>query len=128
MAKVLLVEDDAFLAALFKNRLIKEGYDVLHAKDGVEAVEALKKEKPDLMLLDLILPKMSGFEVLEVMQTDPQLNKVPTFVLSNLGQDSDMTHSLELGAIKYFVKTKISISSLMEQIQKFLSSMENVVK
>ena len=116
---LLLVEDDPFLSSLLKTRLANEGFTVLYAGDGEVALETLKKEKPDLMLLDLILPKKSGFEVMEAIQSDPQLNRVPIVIITNLGQDSDIARGKELGAVAYFVKAKTSISKLMEQLKKF---------
>ena len=84
MAQVLLVEDDPFLSTLLKNRLQKEGLEVLLAKTGLEALEILKKSQPDLVLLDLILPEKSGFEVLEDMISNPQYGKPPVIIISNL--------------------------------------------
>jgi DNA-binding response OmpR family regulator len=117
---ILLVEDDLFLSALLKTRLKNEGFTVLHAADGEQAVEMLKTTKPDLVLLDLILPKRSGFEVMEVLQSDPELNKSPVFIISNLGQENDVGRAKELGAVEYFVKAKTSINELINKIWQFL--------
>lgn len=124
MIKVLLVEDDIFLSSLLKARFNNEGYTVLYAADGEAALEVLKNEKPALMLLDLILPKKSGFEVMEAMQSDPQLNKVPIIIVSNLGQDSDIERGKELGAVAYFVKAKTSIDYLVEQTKNYLAQLQ----
>lgn len=120
MKKILLVEDDPFLSSLLKNRLLKEGFDVSLAKDGEEALEFLKLNKPDLILLDLILPKKSGFEVLEEIKKDPQFGKLSIIIVSNLGQPEDITRTLQLGAVEYFVKAKTSIDELIEKIKTFL--------
>lgn len=118
---ILLVEDDPFLSALLKTRLQNEGLTVMHAVDGQQAVEMLKASKPSLILLDLILPKKSGFEVMEAIQSDPELNKSPIIIISNLGQESDVQRGRELGAIEYFVKAKTSIDDLIVKIQQFLA-------
>ena len=123
MNKVLLVEDDPFLSSLLKNRLQKEGLEVNLAKDGEEALNSLKSAKPDLILLDLILPKKSGFEVMEEIRNDPQMQsqEVPIIIISNLGQPEDISRGEELGAIEYFVKAKTSIDELVEKIKGFLA-------
>jgi DNA-binding response OmpR family regulator len=120
--KVLLVEDDPFLSSLLKNRLVKESIDVRHAKDGQEALDMLKDLKPDLILLDLILPKKSGFEVMEGIRQDPQLSSAPVIIVSNLGQPEDIQRGQELGAIEYFIKAKTSIDDLIGNILNFLAS------
>jgi len=122
MNKVLLVEDDPFLSSLLKNRLQKEGIEITLAKDGEEALNFLKSTKPDLILLDLILPKKSGFEVMEEMREDPQMQfqGLPIIIISNLGQPEDISRGQALGAIEYFVKAKTSIDELVEKIKSFL--------
>jgi len=120
--KILLVEDDQFLSSLLKNRLSKENVEVTHAKDGEEALSILKNLKPDLILLDLILPKKSGFEVMEGIKQDPQLADAPIIIISNLGQPEDIQRGQELGAVEYFIKAKTSIDDLVGNILGFLSS------
>jgi DNA-binding response OmpR family regulator len=117
---VLLVEDDPFLSSLLKNRLLKEDIEVKHARDGQEALDMLKEYKPDLILLDLILPKKSGFEVMEGIRQDPQLSSAPVIIISNLGQPEDIQKGQELGAIEYFIKAKTSIDDLVGNIKGFL--------
>ena len=120
MSKVLLVEDDQFLSSLLKNRFQKEGFEVFLARDGEEALAFLKKDIPHLILLDIILPKKSGFEVMEEMRSNPQLQEAPIIILSNLGQAEDITKGQQLGAIEYFVKAKTSIDELVEKVKEFL--------
>lgn len=119
--KILLVEDDEFLSVLIKNKLLKRGVSVLYAKDGEEAIKVLEKNKPDLILLDLILPKMSGFEVMRRMRENPQIESIPIIVISNLGQPEDVQKGKNLGAIEYFVKAKISIDDLINNILNFFN-------
>ena len=116
--QILLVEDEQFLSTLLKNRLEKDGFEVTLARDGEEAVNLLKTVKPSLVLLDLILPKMSGFDVLEAINSDPQLHKAPVMIISNLGQESDIERGKELGAVDYFIKAKISIDDLIKEVKK----------
>lgn len=120
--KILLVEDDPFLSSLLKNRLVKEKVEVVNAKDGQEALDTLKTFKPDLILLDLILPKKSGFEVMEGIRQDPQLQNAPIIIISNLGQPEDIQKGQDLGAIEYFIKAKTSIDDLVGNILGFLTT------
>ena len=122
MSKVLLVEDDPFLSSLLKNRLQKEGLEVALVRDGEEALNFLKSTKPDLILLDLILPKKSGFEVMEEIRSDPQMQskEMPIIIISNLGQPEDISKGQALGAIEYFIKAKTSIDELVDKIKSFL--------
>ena len=124
MKKILLVEDDAFLSSLLKNRLQKEGFEVVLAKDGDEAINYLRNINPDLLLLDLILPKKTGFEVMEELRSNPQLqgnSNLPIIIISNLGQQEDIDKSRQLGAIEYYVKAKVSIDQLIEKIKGFFA-------
>ena len=118
--KILLIEDDPFLSSLLGNRLKKEGFDLISVKSGNEAVKTLKKDAVDLVLLDLILPGKSGFEVLEDIKSDPQVAKTPVIIISNLGQDMDIEKAKELGVVDYLVKAKISIDDLVQKIKDFL--------
>ena len=118
--KVLVVEDDIFLSQLLTNRLTKAGVNVIRAADGEEGLAKLRADKPDLMLLDLILPKKSGFELLEEMRSDPALSGTPVIIVSNLGQESDIKKGRELGAVEYFIKAKTSIDGLVERVKLIL--------
>ena len=117
---ILLVEDEELLANILKQRLEKEGFNVVLARDGEEALGILKDAKPDLLLLDIILPKVSGFELMSKLQEDPRYAKVPIVVVSNLGQEGDIKKGEMLGAIGYFVKAHLSIEELVERVKKFL--------
>ncbi len=120
--KVLLIEDDPFLSSLLKNRLVHEGLMVLHAKDGEEGIKFIKENQVQLVLLDLILPKKSGFEVLEAIRQDPQMQNAPVIIISNLGQPEDVQKGQELGAVEYFIKAKTSIEDLVANIISFLTA------
>lgn len=122
MSKVLIVEDDPFLSSLLKTRLSKEGFETFRAADGEQALQMLKEQKPNLLLLDLILPKKSGFEVLEAVRADAETKALPVIIISNLGQDDDIRRGKELGAIDYIVKARISIDDLIKKVQNALGS------
>jgi DNA-binding response OmpR family regulator len=113
----MVIEDDKFLSSLIKTRLDKEGFTVLQAFDGEQATTMLREEQPDLIVLDLIMPKVNGFEVLQMISITPQLSKTPVIILSNLAQDSDVEKARALGAKEYFVKVKISIDDLLLKIK-----------
>jgi two-component system alkaline phosphatase synthesis response regulator PhoP len=114
---IMLVEDDHFLSSLMKARLEKEGFMVTQAFDGEEAMEALKKDTPALIVLDLIMPKVTGFEVLQMISITPELDKIPVIIVSNLAQDSDIEKARQLGVKEYFIKVKVSIDDLIGKIK-----------
>jgi two-component system alkaline phosphatase synthesis response regulator PhoP len=108
MAKILIVEDDRFLRELIARKLRNEGYEVIEAVDGEEGLKRIKEEKPDLVLLDLILPGIDGFEVLESAKKDSEIASIPVIILSNLGQREEIERGLKLGAIDYLILVKSS--------------------
>lgn len=118
---IMIVEDEPLLGNLLKQKLERDGFKVIHSKDGEAALGVLKENKPDLLLLDVILPKISGFELLERINSDPVLssNKPPTVIISNLGQESDVQRGQQLGAIGYFVKAQLSMDDLSEKVKEF---------
>lgn len=118
---ILVIEDDQFLSSILKSRLEKEGFTVHQAFDGEEGLNVLKQLKPDLILLDLIMPKMSGFEVLEAISVDPELNQIPIMIASNLGQESDIQKAKNLGAIDYYVKVRTSIDEIAQMVRNLIS-------
>ena len=119
--KILIVEDDPFLSSLLKTRLTKEGFEVVRAADGEQALAMLKEQKPNLMLLDLILPKKSGFEVLEAARADAETKSLPVIIISNLGQDDDIRRGKELGVLDYIVKARISLDDLVKKVHTALT-------
>jgi CheY-like chemotaxis protein len=114
--KVLWVEDDSFLSDLVAMKLKHEGCAALYAKDGEHALEILKTEIPDIILLDLVLPGMSGFEVLEAIKKNPALKDVPVIVLSNLGQQKDIERVMQLGAKKHLIKAEHDLDDIIAEI------------
>jgi len=115
MPKILIIEDDKFLSSILKGRFEKEGYAVSQAFDGEEGLKKME-EKPDLIILDLIMPRRSGFEFLESKSTDPQWSNIPVIVASNLGQESDVDKARRYGVMGYFIKSQTTIDQIAQMI------------
>ena len=118
--RILLVEDEDFLRRIFKLRLTAEGYEVTDVDSGEAAWETLQESVPHLIILDLYLPRMSGFEFLERLKAHPALSHVTVLILSGLGQEADIRRGLELGAKEYVIKTKLKPSEFLEKVSKLL--------
>jgi len=116
--KILSVEDDALLAKVLIEGLSLEGYEIVNVNDGLKAVDEVKKFKPDLILLDLILPGIDGFEVLKTIKNDNELKKIPVFVVSNLGALADIKSVRALGAEQYFIKANTEMDEIFKAIKK----------
>ena len=120
MQKILIIEDDKFLRELIVQKLIKEGYDIAEAIDGEEGIKKVKSEQPNLVLLDLILPGIDGFEVLLKMKEDSGLVSIPVIILSNLGQKEDVEKGLKLGAVDYLIKAHFTPGEIVDKIKAVL--------
>ncbi len=118
--KILIIEDDKFLRELIIRKLIDEGYQTVDATDGEEGVRVAKAEKPNLILLDLILPGIDGFEALARIKKDEELVNIPIIILSNLGQREDIERGLKLGATDYLIKAHFSPGEIIEKISSIL--------
>jgi two-component system, OmpR family, alkaline phosphatase synthesis response regulator PhoP len=118
---ILLVEDDRFLRKAAEATLRRHGFTVRTAADGEEALQRVRDEAPDLVLLDLIMPKLQGFEVLRILKQDPATKQIPVVVLSNLGQESDVQQALQSGAAAYFIKANLSLQDLVTQVHRVLT-------
>ena len=120
--KVALVEDDPFLREICSKKLAKEGYTVYEAIDGQQALDTVKKVKPDIVLLDIILPAIDGFQILHELRQNPDkdIASVPIIMLSNLGQDDDIKKAMEMGANDYLVKAHFTTEEIAEKIKKTL--------
>jgi CheY-like chemotaxis protein len=116
--KLVIADDETFIRQAYKESLTREGYDVIVAENGEEAYEKILSEKPDLIILDLIMPKMNGFEVLKKIKSDPGIQSIPVAVLSNLSQPSDEEEAKKLGAVDFIVKSDISLEELMARIKR----------
>ncbi|MFC1663556.1 response regulator transcription factor [Patescibacteria group bacterium] len=118
--RILVVEDDKFLRDLIVKKLTKEGYEPSEAIDGEEGAKKTKEEKPDLILLDLILPGIDGFEVLSRIKNDSSLSSIPVIILSNLGQKDDVEKGLKMGAVDYLIKAHFTPGEIIEKIKNAL--------
>lgn len=118
---LLIIEDDDFLRSLAVSKLEKEGFKVLMAADGQEGLNLAQEHKPSLIILDLMLPIMSGFEVLEKIKQDPTTADGKVIIFSNLGEETDIKKCLDLGANDYLVKANFTLDELVEKIQSLLA-------
>ena len=129
MRKVLLVEDDQALRTLYKTELELKGYEALEVADGSQAIQSIKDVKPDLVLLDIMLPSKNGLEILQEMRADSEVADTKVVVLTNFGNEENVSTALELGAVDYIMKYKIVPSELTDKIASILGdSAESVVK
>lgn len=119
---LLIVEDDEVLLRALYLLFHKSKYTIASATDGATAVQMAQRLKPDLILLDLLLPKMNGFEVLRIIKADPATKDTPVVVLSNLGDVSDIEKAKTLGATDYFIKANTDLAVLESKINKLLES------
>ncbi len=114
--KILLIEDEQIIVDLLQRKLTEEGYNVALAKDGEEGIKAMKAEKPDLILLDIVMPKMGGLEVMEEMQKNPDLKRIPVIIVSNSGQPVELDRAKKLGAKDWLIKTEFDPQEVIEKV------------
>ncbi len=117
---ILVVEDDEFLRGLIGHKLLSEGFSFFVAKDGREGLDKIKETKPDLILLDMLLPVMDGFEVLEEIKKDPEIASIPVIALSNLSSKEDIDRALQAGAIQYLIKSQSNPGVIIDTIREVL--------
>ncbi|HEX8966126.1 MAG TPA: response regulator [Patescibacteria group bacterium] len=117
---IFVAEDDTFYLNIYQSKLEKEGYEVGIAKNGQQTIEEIKKRKPDLLLLDLVMPIKDGFEVLKEIHDNVTLKGIKVIVVSNLGQEEDVKKAKELGAVDYIIKANMSITQIMEKIKSHI--------
>ncbi len=118
--KILLVEDDPFLLDMYSTKFRDVGFNIVIAQDGDMALVKAKEESPDLILLDVVLPKKDGFEVLKILKSDNQTAAVPVILLTNLGLDSDVKRGLELGAQSYIIKAHFTPTEVVAKVKEIL--------
>lgn len=121
MKKILIIEDDEFLIDTYSVRLKQENFDVASVRDGEAAFEKAKKFMPNLIILDLILPKKDGFKVLEELKGNAKTREIPILIASNLDQEESIQRGLRMGAANYFVKSNISINELTDKCNKYVA-------
>lgn len=129
MKKILIVEDDTALYTLYATELELKNYEVSNVSDGTLAIQAMKEQKPDLVLLDLVLPGRNGLDILKEMREDGDLADVKVIILTNFGNEDNVSTALELGASEYIMKYKIVPSELSAKIASILGdSTDSVIK
>lgn len=120
--KILSIEDDAFLSSLVSGKLIESGFSVITAGTGHDGLLKAKSEKPNLILLDVMLPDMGGFEILEKLKADPETSSIPVIILSNLGGRDEIERGVALGASSYLIKSNILPHEVAEMVQSQISA------
>jgi len=120
MIHVLIVEDDVFLAEIYQKKFEMEGFKVSMVNNGEKGLVDIKKKKPDIVLLDILLPKLDGFAVLEAAKADSATKNIPIILLTNLGQKDDVQRGLEEGAVDYLIKTHFKPSEVVDKVRKVL--------
>ena len=116
--KILLIEDEEIITDLLKRKLTKEGYCVDVARDGEQGLEKMRNNKPDLVLLDIVMPKLGGFEVMERMHKDKELNNIPVIIISNSGQPVELDRAKELGASDWLIKAQFDPQEVLDKVIK----------
>jgi len=120
-SKILIVEDDKYYSRAYKDGFEDAGFTVVSANDGKEGLGKIKSDKPDLVLLDLLMPVEGGFEVLEELRMDDEAKAVPVIILSNLGQDSDIQRAKELGAADYLMKSDLTMKEVIAKVKEHIA-------
>lgn len=118
MKKILLIEDEEIIIELLERKLKEEGYEVVIARDGEEGLKEMRKTRPDLVLLDIVMPKMGGFEVMEAMNKDQELKDFPVVIISNSGQPVELDRAKRLGAKDWLIKTEFDPNEVLEKVIK----------
>ncbi len=118
MKKILIVEDESILADVLQKKLNKENYEAFVAKDGEEGLAMMKEIKPDLILLDVLMPRKDGFEVLEEINKSDELMKIPVIIISNSGQPVEIDRALKLGVKDYLIKADFDPQEVIDKIEK----------
>ena len=116
--KILIIEDEEILLNLLQKKLVNLGYQVLTARDGQQGLKVMRETTPDLILLDIIMPKMGGFEVMEEMQKDENLKKIPVIIISNSGQPVELDRAKKLGAKDWLIKIEFDPHEVVEKVIK----------
>ncbi|MFC1711706.1 PleD family two-component system response regulator [Patescibacteria group bacterium] len=120
MGKVLIIEDDALIAKVYKTRLEKDGHTVITADDGEKGLQAVKNEAPEVILLDIMMPKISGLDLLEQLKSNTATAKIPVLVYSNLARLEEVEKAKKLGAEEFLSKSSLSPQQVVAKIEKFL--------
>ena len=118
---VLIVEDDPFYSSIYKTKVEKEGLRSVLVHDGAAALQAIRKERPAVVVLDLIMPGKDGFQVLEELKADPVFKDLVVLVLSNLSQDEDIKRVMDMGATEYLIKSNVPLQEVIAKVRSYIS-------
>lgn len=121
MAKILIVEDDPLISRMYEKIFNFENYEVAMASDGEEGLLKAKQEKPNAILLDVMMPKLNGLEVLERLKTDPEMKNIPVIMLTNLAGEKDAETALSKGAVKYIIKSEHEPKEISDMVKQILA-------
>jgi DNA-binding response OmpR family regulator len=116
--RILIIEDEEILMNLLQRKLLQEGYEVSVARDGDEGLKTMRENSPDLILLDILMPRVSGIEVMEEMQKDGRLKDIPIIIISNSGQPVEIDQAQKLGAKDWLIKTEFDPQEVVEKVKK----------
>ncbi len=119
--KILLVEDDDLLVRMYQDKFTRDGNKITVALDGEEGLAKLREERPDLILLDILMPKMDGYEMLKRVKADPELKSIPVILLTNLGGQDDPRKGLEMGAVAYLIKSDYTPDQVVAKVKEILA-------
>ena len=118
--KIVLVEDDSLMSSILAAHLIKEGFNIISVTEGAQAFERIQAEQPNIVLLDIVLPGIGGFDILAKLKQDESTKSIPVLILSNLGSKEEIQRGIELGAEDYLVKANSMVEEITGKIQKIL--------
>jgi DNA-binding response OmpR family regulator len=118
--KILIIEDDRYISKMYQLKLSLEGYDVQVAENGKQGVDKVKEMMPNIILLDILMPELDGFEVLKIVKGDDATKDIPVLIMSNLGQEDHIEKGMQMGAIGYIVKSQFTPSKVVDKIKETL--------
>ncbi len=127
MKKILLIEDDPFLSEMYIDKFVQSGFQIKVATDGKEGINKVKSSRPDLILLDVVLPKMDGFEILRELKKDSKLEKIPVILLTNLGQKNEIEKGMSLGAEEYIIKAHFTPTAVVVKVKEVLDKLDKKI-
>lgn len=119
--KILIVEDDRYISKMYQLKLSLEGYEVEVAENGKDGVDKVKEFMPNIILLDILMPELDGFEVLKIIKGDDATKDIPVLIMSNLGQEDHVEKGMKLGAVGYIVKSQYTPSKVVEKIKSIIA-------
>lgn len=126
MKRILIIEDEALIGELLRKKLAQEGYYAFLVGDGEKGLEEIRSQKPDLVLLDIVLPRMNGFEVLEKVRQDRTVQNIPIIIISNSGQPVELDEAKRLGVVDWLIKTDFDPAEVVEKVKKHIGPGDEV--